>query len=138
MSWLYTSPNEEIWNGYLGSRDEAVAEGRANYADGAAFQVAQGSPKAPWPKLFDSWDSIAEFIDDSNEDNSFEDGFCDEAGLSEVELQPLADAINALWATFLNEHTPRSRGLDLSGAEDIPATEEWLERHAKATGDTPA
>jgi hypothetical protein len=116
-AWYY-STNEEWWN-EAGSRDAAIAEGGDAVDPGEGFWIAQAFPKGPWPTLFHDIDDLAEFIDDRNEDNSFEDAFTEEAGLSKDDLTPLAAAINALWSDFLAKRNPLSRALIIGPSEYV-------------------
>ena len=109
----YWSHNQEVWM-EAGNREDAIEQGSESLEPGDAFEIAQCTPKGPWPTLFADAAELCEFIDDQNEDNSFEDCFTEEAGISNADLKPLADAINALWAAFLEQHKPCSRAL-LSG-----------------------
>jgi hypothetical protein len=117
--WYY-SHDQELWI-EAGSREDAIYEGSECVEPGAAFEIAQCTPKGPWPTLFADAGELCEFIDEQNEDNAFEEGFTAEAGLSKADLAPLTDAINALWAAFLDKHQPRSRGLFSGPAETVTA-----------------
>lgn len=116
--WYFSTTNGELWC-EPGTRENAIAAGLLEVQPGETFLIAQGAPHAPWPKLFDTASSLGEYIDDTNEDNSFEDGFTDEAGLTLATLTSLVDEINAVWTRFLALHKPTSNRLDVGPTEEI-------------------
>lgn len=115
--WYVSTDGGGMWH-TPGTREAAIAEGLRCVAPGEAFLIAQAAPKAPWPTLFDA-DDLASFINDQNEDNTFEDAFTDEAGLSTADLATLAADINAVWSKFLAIHQPTSNLLDVGPTEEI-------------------
>lgn len=116
--WYFSTTSGELWCEH-GTRENAIEAGMLEVEPAESFQIAQGAPTAPWPKLFVSASDLGEYIDDSNEDNSYEDGFTEEAGLTLADLTPLVDEINAAWARFLALHKPTSNRLDVGPAETI-------------------
>lgn len=125
MNWFYEN-SDDLWYGDLATREEAIEEGRNNHDDGRPFQIAKGSYAAPWDQLFSDWQSLATFIDDNNEDQSFEECFTEEANLGKADLEPLWNEINAVWRAFVDSHKPVSRLLNFSVREDVPGTKEWI------------
>jgi len=116
--WYFSTTNGELWC-EPGSREAAIAAGLLEVAPGECFLIAQGAPMEPWPKLFDTASRLGEYIDESNEDNSYEDGFTEEAGLSIKDLTPLVDEINAAWGRFIAIHKPTSNRLHVGPTEEI-------------------
>lgn len=130
--WFY-STTDDLFNGDCATREEAIAAGRDYHEDGGPFEIGQGSFYSPWDKLFHDWNRLAEFIDDNNEDASYEEGFCEEAGLGRPDIEPLFNDLTAVWQAFLAKRNPVSRKLSFRKGtrEDIPGTEEWDADSAK-------
>lgn len=126
MAWYYLS-RSETWNlTDAACLEAAIAEGRDYYDDGSPFEVAEGEAYGPWDTIFNDWKDLAEHIDGRHEDNSFEEGFTEEAGLGKVELGPLCDQINAIWLAFIEREKPQSNLLNLGPAIAVPATDAYL------------
>lgn len=123
LTWMI-STDEELWHDGGPTRDAALALGwQENGQEG--FWIAQGAFRGAWLKLFIDYRDLAEFIDNANEENSFEDGFCDEAAISVADLQDLTDKINAVWAEYVGRTKPEGRRIDLSNREWVPPGEAY-------------
>ena len=112
----FISTDEELWHEGGDTKAQAMALG---LSEGGPFFVGQGCYKTPWPKLFSDIGDLVEYINDSNEECVYEDAFCDEAGLSNADIEPLLAKINAAWAEFLAQHKPTSRGMLIINRERV-------------------
>ncbi|MGH7018572.1 MAG: hypothetical protein ACREEY_01750 [Brevundimonas sp.] len=133
MAWYYSTVDDERWT-MTDAVDTAgaIAEGREHHSDGAPFEVAEGTARGPWDMLFRDAGDLAEHIDGLNEDASYEEPFTEEAGLTQADLAPLCDQINALWAAFIEKENPRSNLLQLGKAIQVPAAEGYEIRYTNA------
>lgn len=132
LEWFY-STTDDLFYGECATREEAIAAGRDYHDDGEPFEIGEGCFHGVWEELFRDWHHLAEFIDDHNEDASFEEGFCEEAGLGRAEIEPLLRDLTSVWKTFIATHKPVSRKLSFRKGtrEDIPGTDEWTASQAK-------